>query len=145
VNDRVKAGENEDRKDLPAWQWLQRMIVHLDKDGMSSDESEDEEKGPKSFRVEFKVKNMPWRRDITKELAIVDAERMTDRDVYHPQGSKPAPRVRLRDAPITSRHAPCGLPRSLYDDNWLEAQLPATQRELRIAKRDFEWVNIEAE
>jgi hypothetical protein len=60
------------------------MIVYFDKNGMSSDKSEDEKKGLKSFRVEFEVKNILWRRDIIKELAIVNAEHMTDRDVYHP-------------------------------------------------------------
>jgi hypothetical protein len=69
------------------------MIVHLDKDGMSLNESENEEKEPKSFRVEFKVKNIPWRKDIMKELAIVNVKRITDRDVYHLQGLKPALQV----------------------------------------------------
>ncbi|KAI0338940.1 hypothetical protein BDW22DRAFT_1458217 [Trametopsis cervina] len=107
---REKVADNA--PDAWAWQWLYRVVVdHLGEDGMSSDESEGEELG---VHMVYRKKRMPWRRNIDRELALVDRERMRDRENWAPQGSKPA--ARRSSELISVRPAVKNLPRALYDD-----------------------------
>jgi len=56
-------------KDLHLWKWLESVLEHLGTDGMSSDESSTED-----FETVYRVKNMPWRRDIADCMDIVDRQ-----------------------------------------------------------------------
>ncbi|KAI5995372.1 hypothetical protein EDC04DRAFT_2585874, partial [Pisolithus marmoratus] len=49
--------------DVELWQWLSDIIDYLGTDGMSSDNSEEED-----MQTIFQVCSMPWRHDIDKEL-----------------------------------------------------------------------------
>ncbi|KAF8221025.1 hypothetical protein L208DRAFT_1330472, partial [Tricholoma matsutake] len=76
--------------DISAWQWMERLLRHLGKDGMSSDESDIE--GELDTTV-FCVKMMPWRHNIDKELDIIDKQWVKDKDLFSPRGSKPGQRI----------------------------------------------------
>ena len=62
----IKSEDLDD--DLPSWKWLQHLIKTLGEDGMSSEESSVEN----SVMNVLWVKNMNWRRNIEKELEIID-------------------------------------------------------------------------
>lgn len=145
VNHRVTTAENQQAPDLPAWKWLKDVLENLGKDGTSSDESEGELDEP--GRV-FTTKSMPWRRDLTKEIRILDTERMYDTTAFKARGSKPAPRVRRSNGPRSSRPAPCNLPRSFYDDDWL-ASLPVSEKNRLACLNDgspaFAWLDLVAD
>ncbi|KAG2114202.1 uncharacterized protein F5147DRAFT_536318, partial [Suillus discolor] len=69
---------DENREDLPAWQWLQQLVKTLGEGGMSSEESDTENQ----IETVLRVKNMVWRRAIEQELDIVDHQRLMDDDIF---------------------------------------------------------------
>ena len=105
----IKSEDLDD--DLPSWKWLQRLIKTLGEDGMSSEESSVEN----SVTNVLRVKNMDWRRNIKKELEIIDLQQVIDKDIFSPQGSRPLPRKCAPDNPVMSWDLVMGLPKALYD------------------------------
>ncbi|KAF8120035.1 hypothetical protein EV363DRAFT_1084675, partial [Boletus edulis] len=67
-----------DDDDLPVWQWLQSLIRLLGEHGMSSEESS-VENGVENV---LHVKKMDWRRNIDRELDIIDLQRLVDEDLF---------------------------------------------------------------
>ena len=132
--------ESERAIDLPAWQWLLRVVDTLGVDGTSSEESDSEE----SIRTIYRTKRMRWRRrDLSDVLRIVDDERLIDKTIYHSQGSKPVPRQRDRSSgPESRRPPPSNLPRAFYDDEWFNSLDEASVREVDPNREEFEWVTL---
>ncbi|KAI6125358.1 hypothetical protein EDD16DRAFT_1454982, partial [Pisolithus croceorrhizus] len=64
--------------DLHSWQWLQRLIKSLGEHGMSSEESSVEN----GIENVLRVKKMEWRKNIDKELEIIDLQRILDKDIF---------------------------------------------------------------
>ncbi|EPQ51308.1 hypothetical protein GLOTRDRAFT_96482 [Gloeophyllum trabeum ATCC 11539] len=93
------------------WTYLRSIIVWYGEDGMSSDDTDEETDG-------FRVRKMSWRRDIERELKIVDDQRDAD-GIKDNCGSKPAPRSRGEPCGTTQRQPPVRLPSSFYDSQWL--------------------------
>lgn len=90
----------------------------------------------------LRVKNLEWRRNIEKELEIIDLQRVLDKDIFHPQGSIPIPRKRAFDNPKSTRDPVRGLPTALYDDVWI-SQLTSRQKEsLGISNERFPWMKV---
>lgn len=100
--------------DVGTWKFLLKVIKKLGIDGMSSEESDDDGM--------FRVCLVPWRRDIAEYLQIIDNERSLNRKQFPRQGSKAVIRKREANAPKSKRKATPGLPRSFYDNKWLEEQ-----------------------
>ncbi|KAG1887555.1 uncharacterized protein F5891DRAFT_920096, partial [Suillus fuscotomentosus] len=69
---------DENREDLPAWQWLQLLVKTLGDGGMSSEESDVENQ----IETVLRVKNMVWRRAMERELDIIDHQRLMDADIF---------------------------------------------------------------
>ncbi|KAI6108316.1 hypothetical protein F5141DRAFT_1064500 [Pisolithus sp. B1] len=108
--------------------------------GMSSEESS-VENGIKNV---LRVKKLEWRRNIDKELEIVDLQRVLDKDIFCSQGSKPLPRKRAPDNPISSRVPVVGLPMALYDDMWILQLMERWRESLEISKVPFPWMKLVA-
>ena len=124
--------------DLSSWKWLHCLVKTLGEHGMSSEESALEN----SVENVLRVKQMDWRRNIDCKLGIVDRERILDSDIFSPQGSKPLPRKRAADNPVTSRKPVTGLPLALYDSAWF-VQLTDRQVEaLQPSKDTFSWKKV---
>jgi len=139
VLDNIIAIKSEDlNDDLPSWKWLQRLIKTLGEDGMSSEESSVEN----SVTNVLRVKNMDWRRNIEKELEIVDLQRIIDKDIFSPQGSRPLPRKRAPDNPVTSRDPVMGLPKVLYDGLWMLELNERQKGSLKISDEKFPWMKV---
>ncbi|KAI5980351.1 hypothetical protein EDC04DRAFT_2618875 [Pisolithus marmoratus] len=64
--------------DLRSWKWLQRLINTLGEHGMSSEESSVEN----GIENVLRVKNLEWRKNINKELEIVDLQQVIDKDIF---------------------------------------------------------------
>jgi hypothetical protein len=115
------------------------MLEWYGQDGMSSDETDYE-----GLEVVYRVRILPWRRDVTGYLDIIDRERkLPDQMVYSRAGSKPTKRVRADHHPESTRKAPKGLPSTLYDRGWLEGLSKHKQSALAISREQFEWLEIE--
>jgi hypothetical protein len=128
--------ENES-PDLHIWKWLASVLEHLGDDGMSSDESSIE-----NFETVYRVKTMPWRRDIVEYMDIIDRQRHKDADIFTPKGTKPGKRVRGTANPASIHEPVHGLPISFYDEEWLQQVDKHRRSKLKIAKEEFGWYNI---
>ena len=117
----IQLKHEEGATDVSAWQWMEWLLRHLSEDGMSSDESDIE--GELDTTV-FRVKTMPWRCNIDKELSIIDKQQVKDKDIFSPRGSKPGPRIRHYHNPPSDHCHVSNLPREFYDNDWFEEQDP---------------------
>ena len=89
------------------------------------------------------VKILPWRRNISHELAIIDKQRKNI-TVFRNQGSKPIHRERDHGVHLVSSRLPVpDLPRALYSDEWLESLDDAERAVLSVNDEKFEWMLIE--
>ncbi|KAI6135240.1 hypothetical protein EDD17DRAFT_1771942 [Pisolithus thermaeus] len=70
-------------KDKDVWQWLSKVVDHLGNDGMSLEDSEEED-----MQTIFRVHGMPWRCDIDKELQFIDSKHK-DLAISSSRGAKP--------------------------------------------------------
>ncbi|KAI6118347.1 hypothetical protein F5141DRAFT_1212260 [Pisolithus sp. B1] len=138
LDEMVKSKSEAQDDDLQSWKWLRSLIKTLGEHGMSSKESS-VENGVENV---LRVKNMPWRRNIDRELEIVDFQHLLDTDIFSPQGSKPLTRKRSPDNPSTTRDAVKALPLALYDGAWF-AQLTEHQIEaLNVPQQMFSWMKV---
>ncbi|KAG2368964.1 hypothetical protein BDR07DRAFT_1477575 [Suillus spraguei] len=108
----IKYKTDENEEDLPAWQWLQKLVRMLGEAGMSSEESDIEI----DIETDLRVKNMTWRHVIEQELDIINHQRMVDDDIFAPQGSKPMKQICSSGNLKTSRTEMDGLPNN---EEWL--------------------------
>ena len=118
------------------WRFYEAMLQRLGTDGMSSDDSE----GGGLEETTYRVRKMPWRRAMESDLATIDNERLIDADLFSQRGSKPGKRIR-RDSLTSNRSPVLGLPKSLYNREWLKEQTPTWRRQ-NVSKEDFAWVRV---
>ncbi|KAI6101987.1 hypothetical protein EDD16DRAFT_1716311 [Pisolithus croceorrhizus] len=141
VLDRIVAMKSEtSNDDLGSWKWLQRLINTLGEHGMSSEESSVEN----GIENVLRVKKLEWWRNIDKELEIVDLQHVLDKDIFCSQGSKPLPRKRAPNNPISSQVPVVGLPMALYDDMWILQLMERRRESLEILKVPFPWMKLVA-
>ncbi|KAJ7711644.1 hypothetical protein B0H16DRAFT_1744989 [Mycena metata] len=120
--------------DIATWERLLRMVELLGEQGMSS-EKEDELEVDDAKVLVFKVKICIWREPrVVEYLRFVDAQ--TALFKKHQAGPIPAPRIRTRA--VGSSKVPRGLPKSLYNSEWLKNATPAYLNELKVSKEVFE-------
>ena len=100
--------------DAVAWQFLSNVITTLCSDGMSSEDSEGKDTEPI-----FCTHILPCRRDIVKELNIIDQQRLRDSDIFSPRGAKAVKCIRSDNFSKSDQKAIKGLPCPFYDQNWL--------------------------
>jgi hypothetical protein len=105
---------------------------------MSSEESEVE---ADDIHIFYRIKTLEWRRNIDKELGIVDAARIHDPRYFKRQGAKPVRRRRGDVEVISGRGPVVGLPRSFYNNDWFQAQ-NLREFQLRIPAEPFRWLEI---
>ncbi|KAJ6537911.1 hypothetical protein B0H19DRAFT_1181280 [Mycena capillaripes] len=99
-----------------------------------SSEEEDEVKVDDAKVIIYRVKLCIWREPrVVEYLRFVDAQ--TALFKKHQRG--PTPGSRIRNGTRGSSKAPCGLPKSLYNREWLKKKTPAYLKELKISKEAF--------
>jgi len=69
----------EGTTDVLIWRWLQELVEKLEKDGMSSDESDTNQR---TGLPTYCVKHLKWRWKMDNELNMVDKLRVVDKDLY---------------------------------------------------------------
>ena len=108
------------------WREFLDIVKTLGKDGMSSDESTEEEG---THRKCYRISLLPWRRDFDAIMEAINAERFKGESGYSNRGSVPTLRYRQdrrlahsKDAPASvrvSRRPPVTkLPAAFYDNHW---------------------------
>ncbi|KAJ7256863.1 hypothetical protein B0H12DRAFT_1070638 [Mycena haematopus] len=120
--------------DIETWERLLEMVMHLGEHGMSSEEEGEVEVDDAKVPV-YKVKICVWREPrVVEYLRFVDAQ--TALFKTNQRGPTPAPRLREGKAPGSST-APCGLPKTLYNSEWLKKATPTYLKELKVSKEAF--------
>jgi hypothetical protein len=135
----VRCKEQEGAADVANWEWLKSVIVELGWDGMSSEESENED----DIETVYRPKILPWRRDMENELELIDNEYRRLAKTKARRGPTPAPRRRGAGNTISTRDPVCGLPACLYKESWLAKQSDNyAERILQISLKKFKWKNL---
>lgn len=140
------------------WRMLLRTIQKLGIAGMSSDETD-----ATAMQVVYRIKVLVWRRQLEMYLDLVDDHRYRlPTEEYAERGIQPKTRIRpdltlYRQAQVAgaeasnknpySERAPVrGLPRDLYDPQWLASKGPAyVEFTLCVSKEQFQWVEAVVE
>jgi hypothetical protein len=124
--------------DLRIWKWLLSLVKKLGPEGMSSEDSDDNN----DTEVVLRVKRLPWRRNIKKELGLIDAMRLKEKGIFGSQGSKPVKRIPGDGWLISTREAPRFLPKELYNEDWLKEQrFPHLNP--GFSRSQFSWIEVE--
>lgn len=99
------------------WEFLSKVVKTLGTDGMSSDDTciDDHEKV-------YHVKTLPWRRELDSYMDIIDNQRRIPDEKFAEAGSTPVKRLRGKKLLTSSREAVKGLPKALYDRDWIKRQ-----------------------
>ncbi|KAI6145328.1 hypothetical protein EDD17DRAFT_1442534, partial [Pisolithus thermaeus] len=77
INAMVAVKEAKGDDDVVAWRFLHSVITKLGSDGMSSEDSDGED-----TETIFCTHTLPWRRDIIKELNLIDQRRLQDSSIF---------------------------------------------------------------
>lgn len=133
-----------------AWEFLGKLLDALGEWGMSSESSD----GGEGIEEVYRVKLLPWRKDVTKELDYIDSERRFAKKItsdqndemfmygFSSQGTKPPRRVRGIATNPSERYPRAGLPIELYDPEYFK-NLSATQaKALSVSRDQFEWLEL---
>jgi hypothetical protein len=119
---------NPDGSTDPGWDALNAAVYQLGAEGMSSDESEDDEMGRKVYVVNKAI----WRdRRVTESLRLVDGDHNTTNAFGNKRAGNPARTrvIRARARP-SAREAPPELPINFYDSTWYSGLTNRERNEL---------------
>jgi hypothetical protein len=109
------------------------MVENLGPAGMSSDESEVDEK---TERTTYRVKRRLWRAKVCKErLILIDSDRNVTNAYGGARPGKP-PRERIRVSTISERAPTVGCPKNFYSRVWVSNL--GSDREIRALKWEEE-------
>jgi hypothetical protein len=135
----IQIKASKEAVDLQTWEYFREILKKLSVGGMSSEEADTEKMGNRTVSV-FRVKLCLWRAE-----EIADYLRIIDNVGEGPglagtRGSKSTPRVKTMTP--SQSGVPIGLPRKMYNPQWLEAQEKErpfyVQDELRVSEEAFE-------
>ncbi|KAK7046270.1 hypothetical protein R3P38DRAFT_2506982, partial [Favolaschia claudopus] len=133
----IDLATSQNLPDLAAWKRLREMLKYLGTAGMSSEEELQIAHG-RGKKTVFRVKVCLWRAiDVSQYLWMIDERRKSV--VTGKSGAPPV--ERLRDGTPSTANPPTGLPRCLYNENWIEMESkksPIFMEELNISKEAFE-------
>jgi hypothetical protein len=113
-------------------------VKTLGESGMSSEESDVEN----DIKTVLRVKNITWHCEIEQELDIIDHQRIMDDDIFAPQGSKPMKWIRSAGNPMTSRTEVDGLPKALYNEEWLTGLTKHQVERISMSDETFRWMKV---
>jgi hypothetical protein len=139
VSSTVLTKQQETAADTHVWEYLQSMFTALGKEGMSSDESDYDQ----SIGTYYRPKSVPWRRNIIRELDMVDKEHRRLGNTERRRGAKPVIRRRDGQNAVSSSDPVPGLPISLYSPDWLkEKSAKYVKHSLKPMISGFQWKSI---
>ena len=141
---RIKA--SQESIDLQTWEYFRKLLNKLSIGGMSSEEAGTEKLGDRTLSV-YRVKLCLWRaEEIGDYLRIVDNAGNVP-GLGATKGAKSAPRVKTTTSGQSG--APAGLPRKMYDPEWLkkeEKERPFyVEDDLRVSEEAFDLLVLATE
>ncbi|KAJ6606242.1 hypothetical protein DFH09DRAFT_1299506 [Mycena vulgaris] len=119
--------------DIATWERLLELIEHLGEQGMSSEEEDEVEVDDTKVLI-YRVKLCVWREPrVVEYFRFVDAQTA----LFRKNQRGPTPASRIRSGVPGSSKAPCGLPKSLYNPEWLKKVTPTYLKQLKVSKEAF--------
>ena len=141
IDETIGCKEQEDAPDVGNWKWLREVVEELGVDGMSSEDSGDED----DIEPVYRPRIMVWRRNLDMELKIIDDEYRRIARMKARRGPRPTPRKRSPANNITTRDPVRGLPFEFYNERWLAKQTDHyVERTLNMSRRAFKWKQLVA-
>ena len=133
------------------WGEFLKILDMLGKEGMSSDESTQEED---THRPCYRVSVLPWRRDFDAIMEAIDLERLGEQSSYSKRGSVPTMRYHQSRTLAHSGHVSANtrvhesrrppvynLPAAFYDEQWIAERSEEYVNEVLCGSgRGYEWV-----
>ena len=133
------------------WEEFLKILDILGKEGMSSDESTQEEG---THRPCYRVSLLPWRRDFDAVMEAIDLERLGEQSGYSKRGSVPTMRYRqsqtlahsgdvsaTTSVRVSRRPAVNNLPAVFYAEEWIsERSEEYVNNVLSGVEQGYEWV-----
>lgn len=115
----------------PGWKATGKMVKELGPAGMSSDESEFDEK---TKRTTYRIKRRLWRARTCKDrLIVIDSDRnITSAHGGTRPGKPPRERIRALNSTISNRPPKVGCPENYYSKEWVSNL--GSGREVRALK-----------
>jgi hypothetical protein len=131
---------NSDGTVNTGWDTLGDAVDRLGQEGMSSDESEDDEMNRRIYIINKPI----WRaRQVTSSLRLVDGDHNTTNGFGNRKAGNPArTRVVRNRARESTRDAPPGLPINFYDPIWYSGLTNGEKNEL-MALPEFQLPVVE--
>lgn len=135
--------ERDDQEGLAMWQYVLKCLHKLQHEGMSDEESGEDEvviAGVKSHIRVRKVLVLVWRHPSFKELfALVDRTREAEASIFSQQGRPKLLRIRVEKNSTGPRTAPKHLPKSFFRPEWLAemGKFPFKLEGLKLSSKDF--------
>ena len=123
--------------------WLEflKILEILGQDGMSSDESTEEEG---THRPCYRVSLLPWRCNICAVMDTIDIERLGEQSGYSKRGSVPTARhrpVANTSGRISKRPPVVNLLAAFYDEGWISTRSQEYVSEVLCGSgKGYEWV-----
>ena len=81
--------EEAEQDDTGIWKWLADIMRELGPDGTSSDKSRMED----GIKEVYYTKVILWRRELERELRIINEQRLVNTDLFTPRGLKLGKRI----------------------------------------------------
>ena len=125
--------------DSHIWEWLERLLLKLTPNGMSSEDTE------VGIDKKYRVKILVWRRSMEEYLDLIDQQRLIESG-FSAAGSTLIRRLRYGKTTESNRAAPTGLPETLYDPEWLKSTDEGYREvTLSVSREKFEWLMFNSE
>jgi hypothetical protein len=80
--------------------------------------------------------------EIEWELDIINHQRIMDDDIFAPQGSKLMKWIHSAGNPTTSRTEVDGLPKALYNEEWLAGLTKCQVKRISMSDETFRWMKF---
>ncbi|KAG8219713.1 hypothetical protein J3R82DRAFT_675 [Butyriboletus roseoflavus] len=121
--------EGSENEDACAWRFLHDIVKMLGTDGMSSEES-----GEDDMESVFFTSVMPWQRDIARELRLINAKSCSLGSGMPSKGAKAAKHIKSTN--VMLRKLVKALPPQLYNPEWL------AMNQKMASEETFQWLDL---
>ncbi|THU83956.1 hypothetical protein K435DRAFT_688528 [Dendrothele bispora CBS 962.96] len=134
--------EREDQESIEFWSYVVDCLQRLKHTGMSDEEDDTAETDVGGLKVKRRVRlvqKLNWRHPSLRALfEIVDQTRQFEDLIFKQSGASPLPRIRVDT--VVTRDPPEHLPRSFFEDDYIESMektSPWKLKALRMSKKQF--------
>lgn len=135
--------ERGDQDGLEMWQYVLKCLHKLRHEGMSDEESGEDEVDVRGQKTQLRVRRvlvLVWRHPSFKDLfTLLDKTREVEASIFSEQGRPRLVRIRIEKQSNTPRMPPKHLPKSFFKPEWLTetGKFPFKIDALKLSSKEF--------